>query len=284
VSSPFIQDCLTRKIIFFTGKGGVGKSTVTWATASLLRKAGRRVLVTSWSPFDEHHQPAQVADLGVEYLYLETMACFREYALLTLKFEKVYDVVFDNRILRAFIASAPGLSDTVIAGKIENLHLSGNYDHILVDLPSSGHTLSFFQSPLGVSHVFSMGSVHKDTARICAFFQSAECRLDFVSIPEDLSLTENLELKAKLTEVFPLSFGYLHLNLMTPPFDLPPTEQLPEAARQAAEDYRKHRQHDDEAREIAKGFHLPVIENERVAIEDESKIAERVADRLGRAS
>ena len=38
-------DLLARRLLFFTGKGGVGKSTVTAATALLAAEQGQRVLV-----------------------------------------------------------------------------------------------------------------------------------------------------------------------------------------------------------------------------------------------
>ena len=38
-------DLLGRRLLFFTGKGGVGKSTVTAATALLAAERGQRVLL-----------------------------------------------------------------------------------------------------------------------------------------------------------------------------------------------------------------------------------------------
>ena len=38
-------DLLARRLLFFTGKGGVGKSTVTAAIALLAAERGQRVLV-----------------------------------------------------------------------------------------------------------------------------------------------------------------------------------------------------------------------------------------------
>ena len=38
-------DLLDRRLLFFTGKGGVGKSTVTAATALLAAERGKRVLL-----------------------------------------------------------------------------------------------------------------------------------------------------------------------------------------------------------------------------------------------
>ena len=40
-----VPDLLDRRLLFFTGKGGVGKSTVTAATALLAAEQGKRVLL-----------------------------------------------------------------------------------------------------------------------------------------------------------------------------------------------------------------------------------------------
>src|SRR5450755_4109251 len=44
-SAPLGADFLDRRLLFFTGKGGVGKSTVAAATALLAAERGRRVLM-----------------------------------------------------------------------------------------------------------------------------------------------------------------------------------------------------------------------------------------------
>jgi energy-coupling factor transporter ATP-binding protein EcfA2 len=280
VTSKYLQDCFERKIIFFTGKGGVGKSTLAWATATAVRRTGRRVLLASWSPFDPVTK-SELASDGLEFLVLDPMTCFREYALLTVKFERLYDLVFENRVLKAFIVSAPGLADTVIAGKLDNLYETRAYDLIVVDLPSSGHTLSFFQSPTGIQRIFAVGPVNRDTTKICEHFKSPDCRLDFVSIPEDLSLTENKELKTKMEQVFPMNFGFLHLNLMTPRFDLPPASTFPAPGPQLQrQEYSVLLQRDDEARETAKDFKLPVIEMNRLDESDSSRVVSTIARHL----
>ena len=56
-------DLLARRLLFFTGKGGVGKSTVTAATALLAAERGQRVLSNAAAdpPHDRLHATAPVA-------------------------------------------------------------------------------------------------------------------------------------------------------------------------------------------------------------------------------
>jgi anion-transporting ArsA/GET3 family ATPase len=212
----YLEDTSTRKVIFFTGKGGVGKSTLAAATALLARRQGKRVAVVGWDPLGTVDSPPPLAELGLDWIGLETLSAFREYALQILRSEKLYDTFLDNKVLRTFVMAAPGLADAVVAGKIWDLFHRGTYDLLVVDLPSSGHAKSFFKSPLGLKKIFKTGFIARDADRVCALFSSPQTRLDLIALPEELPLSECAELKRALEPLHAFSFGYLHVNQCLP--------------------------------------------------------------------
>jgi energy-coupling factor transporter ATP-binding protein EcfA2 len=212
----YLSDSLNRKVIFFTGKGGVGKSTLAWATALALHRQGKKVAIVGWQPLGKQEAPPVAGELGMDWLGLETLAAFREYALGIIKFQKIYDSVLDNKILRTFVLAAPGLADAVVGGKIWDVYDKGIYDTLVVDMPSSGHARSFFKSPLGLKKIFKVGFIARDTDRVCALFSSPQTRLDLVALPEELPLVECRELKESLAPLHPFSFGFLHVNQCLP--------------------------------------------------------------------
>ena len=67
-----LLDCLARKgFVVVTGKGGVGKSTVSAVLARRIAGAGRRVLVVEVDPRENLHQllgappsGGEIADVG----------------------------------------------------------------------------------------------------------------------------------------------------------------------------------------------------------------------------
>ena len=79
---------LDRRLLFFTGKGGVGKSTVTAATALLAAEQGKRVLLVevdaknNLTALFEHapvgFEPRQVHP-GVFAMQMDTESSLREY-------------------------------------------------------------------------------------------------------------------------------------------------------------------------------------------------------------
>src|SRR5437660_11607487 len=81
-------DLLDRRLLFFTGKGGVGKSTVTAATALLAAERGKRVLLVevdakgNLTALFEHppvgFEPRPIYP-GIHAIQMDTEASLREY-------------------------------------------------------------------------------------------------------------------------------------------------------------------------------------------------------------
>lgn len=282
----YLEDCFSRKLIFFTGKGGVGKSTLAWATAVACARAGKKVTVATWNPFEEVQAPSFASSLGIRWVPLETLAAFREYVLLMVKFERIYDAVFENKVLKTFVMWAPGLSETVVAGKIWDLVDKKQQDIVIVDLPASGHAISFFSSPLGIRQIFPVGFVHNESGKIVNLLGSDDCRIDLVALPEELPLVESLQLKQKLETLHAFHFGFLHINQCTPAFALPPPERaaaLPGELEAIVERYRERYRREEEAIGISWDMHLRTLKLARYATDSLERIIHQVAEALEKA-
>jgi len=218
VKPSYLEEIISRKVVFFTGKGGVGKSAIASATALLAQRHGKAAFLVSWNPFDQQARPLPYQTLGIPHLLLSGPDCFREYALNILKFEKVVNLVLENKVVNTFISAAPGLTEAVIAGKIWDLSQKNPDAVVLVDLPASGHAVSFFSSPLGLRKLFRMGLVHREIERICEMMLSPSTLIQLLSIPEELSVSETLELKKKLLSLGEFNFSPIFLNQCLPEF------------------------------------------------------------------
>lgn len=218
MSASYLETILRKKVVFFTGKGGVGKSALASATALACQKKSKPVFLVSWNPFDVKARSLPYESLGIQHFVLESTQCFREYALTILKFESLVNLIVGNKVVGKFISAAPGLSEAVIAGKIWDLTTHTTDALVLVDLPSSGHAYSFFSSPLGLRKLFKVGLVHREIERICAMYFSPDTAVQLVTLPEELPTTETIELRKKLMGLGAFSFNPLILNQCLPSF------------------------------------------------------------------
>lgn len=206
--SSYILDSLGRRVIFLTGKGGVGKTSVCRALALNLARRGRRTAIASFSYVRGPRFENEIR--------LDTMGCFKEYALKALKFERVFNAIFENSVLKAFVLAAPGLGETVMAGKIWDVIDENSWDTVVVDLPASGHAVSFFRSLVGVIELFKRGYVHRQTERILGLFTSDNSRVDIVMTPSEFAVTEGIELHANLNSSCRLNLGFTVFNQLLP--------------------------------------------------------------------
>jgi hypothetical protein len=263
MESRYLDETAGKRVVFFTGKGGVGKSTVAWATALALHRRGLRVRYAAWAPFEDTPvvPPKGIADLRFPVQSLETLGAFREYALRILKFATLYDTVFDNRILRTFLLASPGLSETVIAGKIMDLVERREQDVLLVDLPASGHAESFFRSSNGIRKIFPAGFVHRQATRIVEMYAAPWCRVDLVALPEELPMRECHELRDRLEAAQPVHFGFLHVNQRAPFVRVPALAgPVGEDVARTLDRYRARLEREAEALRLAEPIGLPRLE------------------------
>lgn len=272
-NTEYISDCDRRRLLFVTGKGGVGKSSVAWATALAAQRRGKKVAVAAWKNGQGFPPPP-----GIDFIELETLACFREYVLSVVKFEKLFNVVFDNPVLRTFVVAAPGLSDTVIAGKIWDLWHKQTYDLLVVDMPASGHAIQFFQSPHGVNKVFSVGVIHRNLVRIFEMLKDPSVRLDLVTLPEELPVQETLELKAQLEKLHPLHFGFIHVNRLLPDFQV--EQEVSPAIRPWCERYESERRGQASSLTPLNRLGMATVKHPRFATESATTALEQMTQRM----
>jgi arsenite-transporting ATPase len=142
--------------LLFTGKGGVGKTTVAAATALRCADSGLRTLVLSTDPahsladaFDVHlgSVPTRVADrlagqqLDATERLEETWADVQSYVM------QVLDWVGVEAIEAEELSVIPGLDEVFSLADIKTFAGSGDYDVIVVDCAPTAETIRFLSLP-----------------------------------------------------------------------------------------------------------------------------------------
>jgi hypothetical protein len=193
---------LGRKLVFVSGKGGVGKTSISQALAQALAQSGHKTL---WTTFEDPTLPMgelQTMAPNLWHLNTEAGTAFEEYAALKLGGGKITQLFVQNKLMRYLAKAAPGVHELVLLGKV--WWERSNYDRVIVDMPSTGYGLTMFQSTKNFSTLFRGGPIQKDAENMLATFGDArECGHLIVALPEEMPLVEGLELDQFLKSHFP---------------------------------------------------------------------------------
>lgn len=156
--------------LFFTGKGGVGKTSLACASAVALCDAGKRVLLVSTDPASNvgqvfattigNHITAIAAVPGLSALEIDPPAAARAYR------ERIVGPVrgkLPESVVRSIEEQLSGACTTEIAAFDEftalltEPALLAEYDHIVFDTAPTGHTIRLLQLPGAWSEFLEQG-------------------------------------------------------------------------------------------------------------------------------
>lgn len=255
---------IQRNLLFVSGKGGVGKTAVSHAIARRFsREPGRRVL---WVTFEDPAFPRGLRKLGgFAHLNVHFLDAFDEYAALKLGSAKLASFFSHSKLMRFLAQAAPGFRDLVLIGKAWQIR--SEYDHLVLDMPATGHSLTMFQSTMNFRRAFGIGPLAQDTDRMLETFSSPEkCASLVVALPEETPLIEGLELGEKLQGYFPRIIPQYCLNRVWQGPVPPPAEAgAPLIPRSAAEFLACKIREETRNTEIWKGRGVPFHVLPRIA-------------------
>ena len=207
---------MNQQIIFVTGKGGVGKSTVAAAIAfkkanegskTLLVELGERSFYQDFFKIPQvNYQPTNLQK-NLDIALWSGPDCLKEYALHLLKIESLYRLFFENKVSRTLINVAPALSELAILGKITSGPRKHGppvpYDFVVVDAFATGHFLSLLRAPRGMSQAIQYGPMGEQSRSIEKIICDPHiCKYYYVTLPEDLPIKETEELDQTLHHEF----------------------------------------------------------------------------------
>jgi anion-transporting ArsA/GET3 family ATPase len=218
---------LGRRLVVVTGKGGTGKSTLSAALALAAARRGKKTLVC------EVVAKERVADLlgrppsgtqirellpNLYSVHVRPREAMREYALMTIKYETLYKLAFENAAARYFLAAAPSLAEIVMLGKVwwhasqEMERGKLRWDLVVLDAPATGHGLTFLSVPSVFLKLVQDGPLARDMRGMQSLLADAQrCSVCIVTLPEEMPANEAVELdRALRARNFPQ--GPLFLN------------------------------------------------------------------------
>ncbi|MDF1563702.1 MAG: ArsA-related P-loop ATPase [Deltaproteobacteria bacterium] len=219
-----------RRLLVVTGKGGVGKSTLSAALASAAHAQGKRVLVCEvgmtrrlppllGAPTGGTDRDAMLeVRPGLFTQAIRPEPAMREYALMKLKFQTIYRAVFENRLVRAFLRMIPSLAETVVLGKVwfevQAREGSGwRWDLVILDAPATGHGISLLRVPQTLLETLPPGAMRDDAEQMHATLTDPKTTsLQIVTLPEETPVVEAIELFGQVRDDLQIPVGQIFLN------------------------------------------------------------------------
>ncbi len=244
------KDLLDKRLVFVTGKGGVGKSTVALAMGLKAAEQGRRTIVCEVSSQERASHAFHRGNVGFAEtelrpnLYgisIDPDEAMREYVLLALKVKAMRDLLFRSKIFMYLAAATPGLRELVTIGKVwelaqEERKIKGGepYDLVIVDAPATGHGVGFLQTPRTFANVARVGPVATQAETLHRYLTNhRKTGVAIVALPEEMPVNETASLERDLTRTVNVAVDHIFMNGLYPErFDAKASAKLEAAIEQ----------------------------------------------------
>jgi anion-transporting ArsA/GET3 family ATPase len=302
-----MPEMLEKRLLFVTGKGGVGKSTVAASLGLAAAARGKRTIVCEIGSQEHTSRLFNRAQVGFHEVQLEdnlwTISIdpdesMREYVLLQLKVRAMRDLLFRSRVFTYLTAATPGLKELVTIGKIWELsqldrkvRKGRKYDLVIVDAPATGHGIGFLQTPRTFANIARVGPIHAQAQELDRFITDhASTGVAIVSLPEETPVNETAALERELREEIGVSVDRVYMNALYPErFSNDEAERLEgerpqasgavrEALRAAVSEHRRARSQRAQLERLRRQVstpvkNLPFIFEPRLGVEDARELA-----------
>jgi len=264
-----------RRLLFVTGKGGVGKSAVAAGFAIASARRGRRTLLVSMDG-----KPTVCPE--VEHLTTSvhsTEEALREYIRLYVKIPLVTRLGPLAQTLDFVADAAPGVKEILAVGKLCHEVRANHYDTVVADAESSGHIVGQLSTPATIRSLAQFGMIREQTNWMIDMLENpAVTAALVVTTPEESPVDETIELVEALRTTARVTVPLVVVNSMpevAPRVDVNPIPRILEFVA------RRHEAAFGEVRRLSEAVGaIDIVSLSRIDGSSASELPARIADQL----
>ncbi len=236
-----VENLLDPRLLIVTGKGGVGKSTVSAALALTGASTGRKTCLVevesrqtfsrlfstqAWDFTEREFRP------NLWGLSVDPEASLREYLEMFYGARRLSRIVTNSSAVEFATTAAPGIKDVLLVGKVKEMERRRDpdgrfhYDLIVLDAPPTGRIVNFLRAPDATTELVNIGPIRDQAQSLIDMLMDPErTHLQLVTLLEEMPVQETLESTVALRELG-VTLGPVIVNRVL-------TERFDEAARKA---------------------------------------------------
>ena len=219
---------LDRRLLIISGKGGVGKTTISAALGIMAARHDLRVLVAevegksalsnllAAGPLTS--EPRELRP-GLFAMHISPEEALREYFEIQFHAKRIARPLVASQLVYYVTHAAPGLRDILMLGKIWYMVARRNeFDFAVLDTPAAGHAVSMLRSPEGFLEAVPVGTLANHAGRVHDWLRDpAQVAVQLASLAEETPVKETLETAGLMDRQVHMPVDTVYVNMLYPP-------------------------------------------------------------------